>query len=200
MANKISAQAYFDELAPEYEYEGVESALQTNHLVEAKKIFNKYQIIQGSILDLACGTGLLSQVVEGDFQFTGIDISENMLQSAAQRGYRTIHKPLETALSEIPAQSYDFVVCLTALLCIQDIQGILAGMCRIARQGILLTLEEISPEFLEEFPAPAYSHTHLSFPAAKEDYRLFGWQTPKGLDMYIRMIYLSPPHNMRKPT
>ena len=131
--------------------------------------------------------------MDGDFQFTGVDISENMLQSAAQRDYQIIHQPLETALSEIPAQSYDFVVCLTALLCIQDIQEILADMRRIARQGILLTLEEITPAFLEEFPAPAYNHMHLSFPDAKEDYRIFGWQTPKGLDMYIRMIYLNPP-------
>ncbi len=190
MENKISAEAYFDDLAAEYEYEGVESALQTNHLVEAKKIFDTHQIKEGQILDLACGTGLLSLLLEGNFEFTGIDVSEKMLQSAAQRGYKTIHKPLEQGLAEIADQSYDFVTCLTALLCIEDIQPVLNNMKRIARRGILFTLEEITDDFLAEFPASAYNHSHLSFPDAKEDYRVFGWTTPKGLDMYVRMIYL----------
>jgi ubiquinone/menaquinone biosynthesis C-methylase UbiE len=194
MTNKLSAEAYFDELAPEYEYEGVDSALQTSHLVEAKKIFAKYQIKEGTILDLACGTGLLSQALAGHFQFTGMDISERMLDFAAQRGYQTIHKPLEAGLSEIADQSYDFVVCLTALLCIENIQPVLNNMRRIARKGVLFTLEEITAEFLAEFPAPAYNHMHLRFPEAKEEYRVFGWTTPKGLDMYVRMIWLETKH------
>ncbi len=101
MQEKVSVAAYFDDLAADYEYDGVESAVQTGHLIETKKIFEKYQIKEGSILDLACGTGLLSQTVVGNFEFTGIDLSEGMLQSAKQRGYTTIHGSLEDEAAKL---------------------------------------------------------------------------------------------------
>ncbi len=191
MMEKVSAEEYFDDLAQEYECEGVSVALEVGHLVEAKKIFAKYNHTHGSILDLGCGTGLLSEALAGDFEFTGIDISKTMLESAAQRGYKTIHKSLDVGLLEIQDQAYDFVTCLTALLCIENIAPVLHEMRRIARKGILITLEDITDDFVEDFPAVSYNHTHLSFPDAKEDYRVLGWQTPtRGTDIYVRMIYI----------
>jgi ubiquinone/menaquinone biosynthesis C-methylase UbiE len=190
MQEKVSVAAYFDDLAADYEYDGVESAVQTGHLIETKKIFEKYQIKEGSILDLACGTGLLSQTVVGNFEFTGIDLSEGMLQSAKQRGYTTIHGSLEDEAAKLADQSYDFVTCLTALLCIEDIRPLLADMKRIARKGVLITLEDITDDFIKDFPAPSYNHMHLNFPDAKEDYRVFGWTAPTGTDIYVRMIYI----------
>ena len=191
MEKKISAEEYFDDLAQEYECEGVSVALEVGHLVEAKRIFAKYNHKEGSILDLGCGTGLLSEALAGSFEFTGIDISKTMLESAAKRGYTTIHKSLDVGLSEQEDQSYDFVTCLTALLCIENIQPILKDMRRVARKGVLITLEEITDDFIEDFPAVSYDHTHMNFPEATEDYRVLGWQTPtRNTDIYVRMIYI----------
>jgi len=191
MTNKISAEAFFDELAVDYDNYDGEDSLETAHLVETKKIFAKYNHREGSVLDVACGTGLLADSLEGNFEYTGIDISENMLRFAVQRGYQTMRKPIEESLSGIDDLSYDFVVCLSALLCIENIQTILKDFQRIARKAVIISLEDIPDDFIRDFPSDSYNHSHISFPNAREDYRVFGWKTPTtGSNIYIRMIYM----------
>lgn len=191
MTKKISAEEFFDELAINYDHYDDEDALETRHLLEAKKIFEKYNHREGSVLDVGCGTGLLASTLEGNFEYTGIDISQNMLQIAAQRGYKTVHKPIEEYLSGIDDLSYDFVICLSTLLCVENIQAVLEDIRRIVRKALLISLEDITDDFIQEFPAVLHNHSHVSFPDAKEDYRIFGWKTPtKGTEIYVRMVYM----------
>ncbi len=67
------------------------------HLNEAVKIFHRHNYYEGKILDIGCGTGFLSELLEGNFEYTGIDVSAKMLDYAAKRGYKTIQKPIEKA-------------------------------------------------------------------------------------------------------
>ncbi len=61
-----------------------------------------------------------------------------MLEYATKRGYKTIHKPIETALPEINSKSYDFVFCLSSLHCVEDAKTAIEHIYRIARQAILI--------------------------------------------------------------
>ncbi|MDY7005477.1 MAG: methyltransferase domain-containing protein [Cyanobacteriota bacterium] len=111
MVDKISAQEFYDDYSAKYDdMSKARSNLKFHN--EAAKIFHQYNHHQGSILDIGCGTGFLSELLQGNFEYTGIDVSSKILDYAAKRGYKTIHKSIETALPEIDTNSYDLVFCL----------------------------------------------------------------------------------------
>lgn len=56
-----------------------------------KKIFLKYKITRGKILDVGCGLGNLKTALGGTFSYAGIDISEEMLSKAKEKRYDTIY-------------------------------------------------------------------------------------------------------------
>ncbi len=112
MLNKISAEEFYDNYAIKHD-DVAKRKSNANLHNEVSKIFHQHNNNQGSILDIACGTGIISELLQGDFEYTGIDISANMLEDAAKRGYKTIHKSIETALAEVDSHSYDFVFCLS---------------------------------------------------------------------------------------
>ena len=96
-----------------------------------------------------------------------------MLELAAARGYKTIHKPVEDALGEIPDRSYDFVFALSSLLFVEDIHALLVDINRIARKSIVLSLDEVTEEYKQNvalnFSVAVYNHSQVEFPNAKED-------------------------------
>ncbi len=191
MPKKISAEKFYDGFAAQYDDLLKDPKYNAQHLNEAVKIFNRYNHYQGNVLDIGCGTGTLSELLQGDFQFTGIDISDQMLNIAAQRGYKTIHNPLETALAEIDSKSYDFVFCLGSLLCVIDAITAINHMRRIARKSILLSLDETTEEYISNVVVPVYDHSQISIEDALEDYFILGWISPTlGISIRTRMIYI----------
>ncbi len=191
MSKKISAEKFFDNLAATYDEMVKKPDCNGQQLNEAKKVFEKYHHREGSILDVGCGTGLLSDLLEGHFEYTGIDISKEMLQLAAERGYKTIHKPIENALFDIESQSYDCVVSLGSLFCVEDIQPVLKNMRRIARKVLLIALADATEDYIQKFTVQVYNHTSISMPDAIEDYRFLGWISPTtGISLETRMIYV----------
>lgn len=114
-----------------------------------------------------------------------------MLDLASRRGYRTIHKPIEEALSDIPDNSYDFVFALSSLQFVKDINETLSHIERIVRKTILLSLDEITEEYSHEFCVQTYDHSRVVIPNAKEDYTIRGWTSPTtGITIRTRMIYI----------
>ena len=191
MPKKISAEKFYDGFAAQYDDLLKDPKYNAQHLNEAVKIFNRYNHDRGNVLDIGCGTGTLSELLQGDFQFTGIDISDQMLNIAAQRGYKTIHNPLETALAEIDSKSYDFVFCLGSLLCVIDAITAINHMRRIARKSILLSLDETTEEYISNVVVPVYDHSQISIEDALEDYFILGWISPTlGISIRTRMIYI----------
>ncbi len=161
------------------------------HVNEGVKIFHRHNHHHGKILDIGCGTGILSELLQGNFEWTGIDISSNMLDYAAKRGYKTIHKPIETALAEIDTQSFDFVFSLSSLLCVQDAATAIEHIGRIARQTILISLDETTEEYIKNFVVPVYDHSKIKIEDAVEDYFIVGWTSPTlGISIRTRMIYI----------
>ncbi len=191
MPKKISAEKFYNGFAAQYDNLLKDPKYNMQHLNEAAKIFNRYNHDRGNVLDIGCGTGTLSELLQGDFQFTGIDISDQMLNIAAQRGYKTIHNPLETALAEIDSKSYDFVFCLGSLLCVIDAITAINHMRRIARKSILLSLDETTEEYISNVVVPVYDHSQISIEDALEDYFILGWISPTlGISIRTRMIYI----------
>ena len=188
---KISSEEYYDKFALKYDDAINDSQFNVKYISEAVKIFHKYNHDQGSILDLACGTGLLSELLQGNFEYTGIDISSKMLEFAQERGYKTIHKSIETALEKIDSNSYDFVFCLSALLFIKNANTAIENMKRIARKSLLITIDEVTDKYTKNIPISVYNHSQISIVNALEDYFIIGW-TAINLDilMNTRMIYI----------
>ncbi|NES73043.1 MAG: class I SAM-dependent methyltransferase [Okeania sp. SIO2D1] len=190
MTNKISAEEFYDDYAAKYD-DVAKRKSNANLHNEMLKIFQKYNHHQGSILDIACGTGLLSELLQGNFEYTGIDISDKMLDYAAKRGYKTIHKPIETALSEIDSQSYDLVFCLSSLHFVEDAKTAIEHIYRIARQAIIISLDEMTEEYIKNFVVPVYDHSKIAIKSAIEDYFIIGWtSSSQGVDIRTRMIYI----------
>ena len=191
MVNKISAEEFYDDFAPNYDDVLKDPKCNAQHVYEAAKIFHQYNYHQGSILDIGCGTGFLSELLEGNFEYTGIDVSANMLEYSAKRGYQTIHKPIETALPKIDTQSYDFVFCLGALLFVEDAQKAIEHIYRIARKAILISLDETTEEYIKNFAVLVYDHSKITIKNAIEDYLIIGWtSTTTGISIRTRMIYI----------
>lgn len=198
MSNKISAEDFYNKFAVSYDETLKNPDCNARQVYEGKNIFAKYhhQEREGRILDIGCGTGFLSQLLEGNFEYTGIDISQEMLQIAAQRGYRTIHGRIEECLVELDSQSYDFVFSLSSLLFVEDIQAALKELHRIARKAVILSLDNTTEEYIKNFAVTVYNHSQIAFPNAKEDYWILGWTSPTlGIPIYTRMIYEIPRSN-----
>lgn len=190
MLTKISAEEFYDKFAESYDDTAKSPKVNAQHMNEAVKIFHTSNYHQGSILDIACGTGSLSELLQGDFEYTGIDISAKMLDIAAQRGYKIIHKTIETALAEIETQSFDFVFCLSSLQYIEDAATAIEHMRRIARKTILITLDEMTEEH-NKHPLSTYNHSKILIEDATEDYFIIGWTSPSlEIPVRTRMIYI----------
>ncbi|NEQ86876.1 MAG: class I SAM-dependent methyltransferase, partial [Moorea sp. SIO2I5] len=170
MSKKKAAEDYYDKFAAKYDEVLKQPSSNVEYVNEAVKIFHRHNHHQGSVLDIACGTGVLSELLQGDFDYTGIDISSKMLDYAAKRGYKTIHKPIETALTEIDSQSYDFVFCLSSLLFVKDVATAITQMNRIARQKNIFSLDETTEEYIQKVPIPVYDHSKIAIDNAMEDY------------------------------
>ena len=192
MSAKVSPEEYYDKFASTYDATTKNPIAQFMYVKEAAQIFHKHNSCPyGSILDLGCGTGLISELLPEELEYTGIDVSEKMLDYAFQRGYKTIHKPIEKALPEIPDYSYDFVFALSCLLFVEDIDSALMHINRIARKAILLSLDNITEEYLRSAPSMAYNHSQIPISNAKEDYFIRAWTSPTtGIPIQTRMIYL----------
>jgi len=191
MTNKISVAQFYDNFSVNYDETIKKPKSNVKYLNEAVKIFHQYNHYQGNILDIGCGTGLLSELLPGDFKYTGIDISAKMLDYAAKRGYKTIHKPIEKALPEIDSQSYDFVLSLSSLLFLEDAKTAIDHIYRIARQAILITFDEVTDEYLKSSVLQSYDHSKMAIENAIEDYFILGWfSSSQGIPIRTRMIYI----------
>ncbi|MGK7885618.1 MAG: class I SAM-dependent methyltransferase [Crocosphaera sp.] len=193
MLNKITPKDFYDSFASTYDATLDNSEVNACHLKEAAKIFQRHNTnIHGTVLDIGCGTGLLKDLFqEREFDYTGIDVSQKMLQYASSRGYRTIHEPVEVALPKIQDQSYDFVFALSSLLFVEDIHSILLHVDRIARQSILLSLDQLTDDYIRDVSLIAYNHSKVEISNAKEDYLIRGWTSPTtGITIQTRMIYI----------
>jgi len=94
---------------------------------------------ESSVLDLGCGHGeLLHRLREtGLRKLTGVELDEKAIVSCSRLGLDVVHADLNRHLDPFTDQSYDTVVLSRTLQSVLDVEGLLAEMIRVGRQGIV---------------------------------------------------------------
>lgn len=92
----------------------------TDGLYPSEWFFLKHLLVEGiTILDIGCALGGLASVLSehlARFEYTGVDISKNMIERAKQKyPDRSFYVIEEADLSALPNERFDLVVCLGIL-------------------------------------------------------------------------------------
>jgi len=100
------------------------------------------------ILDVGCGTGLVSEVLKqrGTYHVDGIDISPVSLKLAEERG--TYEKLICHDLQKHPLpcrdNDYDAAISVGVLTYIEDLESLFRDLCRCVREGGVIAFTERS--------------------------------------------------------
>lgn len=96
------------------------------------------------VLDISCGTGLVSlpiaEIVQPGGEATGVDLSKEMIRQAQSRaenkGIENIcFKQMDAESLELPADSFDVVICSLGLMYFPHPQKALQEMYRVLKPG-----------------------------------------------------------------
>jgi ubiquinone/menaquinone biosynthesis C-methylase UbiE len=189
---RMSLNDLYDKLADAYEDLVASPEVDSQLTKKVSEVFNKYEIKEGTILDLGCGPGNLKNDLEGTFVFTGVDPSRKMLEQAEKKHYQIIEGKIEDVLQKIPDNAYDYVVAVGCLLFIEDVLKALSEIDRVARKAWVVSLDDITERyarsFLERAQAPAYNHSKIEVSGATEDIHFDSWKA-KGEQMTSRLIF-----------
>ena len=183
---------FYDKISSKYEELITSPQVNAQLTSNLKNVFSKYKIFNGTILDVGCGPGNLKSVLGNEFIYTGIDISNEMLLKAKEKGYETIYGKIEELLSKIPSKSFDYIVSLSALLFVKDINSVFIEFDRISKKGWIATLADITPNYSKYFPIdePIYNHSKIDLSGFKEDFYLPPWVSlTTGDKIRERMIF-----------
>lgn len=174
------AKDFYNQVSDKYEKWFEAPEYRVEYLNHAKKIFTKYNIHNGSILDVGCGPGNLKTTLGNGFIYTGIDVSEKMLNLAKEKGYEIILGNMEEELPKLKSKSFDYAVSLSALHFTKDIQCIISEFERIARRGWMATLEEITDNYIKNLAVKErmYDHSQMKIPNTAEDIFFPAWVSP----------------------
>ena len=161
-STKITPEEFYDNFAKDYDLTVNGAKVNAQNTSEAVKLFHKHNPgISSNVLDIGCGTGLLRDFLGKEFEYTGIDVSGSMLEYASQRGYKVMHKKVEDALPQISDLSYDFVFALSSLQFVRDISFCLSHINRIARKSIVLSLDDLTEDFLHRSKMECYNYSQI---------------------------------------
>jgi ubiquinone/menaquinone biosynthesis C-methylase UbiE len=184
----------YDELAPYYDF-NCSTAVDAQDLLKVRDLISRHGITNGTILDVGCGTGMLKEVLGDGFVFTGVDESSSMLEKAEARQYNTLPGSMETVLPKIASKSFDYVVAVSSVMFVQDVYWVLEEFRRIARHGVVVTLDDITPKWIQEFGCQAYNHTKIKLDNLTEDIYFYAWHSlTTGETINARLIFERTSH------
>ncbi len=190
----MKTKDFYNKISADYENLINSPGVDAKLLDKALEIFSKHGIVSGEILDVGCGPGNLKTFLGEGFNYTGIDLSDKMLEIAKSRGYKTIEGKIEEILPTMEDKSFDYVIAVSSLHFVEDIKFVLAQFERIARKGYLASLDVITEQYKQGFRTvcddPVYDHSKTQIEGLAEDVTFPGWISPRGPEtMYIRMVF-----------
>jgi SAM-dependent methyltransferase len=101
----------------------------------------------GLLLDVGCGTGgFTAALAERGWDVTGVDISEDMLRRARERGVRTV----QADATSLPFEdaSFDAAVSVLTNTDLDDLSAVVAEIVRVLRPGTPLVYLAVHPCFV----------------------------------------------------
>ncbi|MEJ8473247.1 class I SAM-dependent DNA methyltransferase [Roseibium algae] len=113
---------------------------------EAAALIVPHLVSEATILDVGCGTGLVSEALgkHGSFHIHGIDLSEVSLKQAEARG--TYDQLLCHNMDNLPLplglDAYDAALSVGVLTYIEDAEPLLRDLCRCVRSGGVITFTQ----------------------------------------------------------
>ena len=117
-----------------------------------------------SVLDLGCGKGgLLARLRQRENnRVLGVEINEQYVVQAIQRGIDVVQADLNTGLGTFGDDQFDFVVLSKTLQTIKDVEVVLDEMLRVGTRGIVsfpnLGYHEHRRRLSEKGRAPQFHH------------------------------------------
>jgi methionine biosynthesis protein MetW len=94
---------------------------------------------ESHVLDLGCGDGVMLEYLQTDKKCLGygIEIDDAKIPACVGRNVSVIQRDLEAGLSIFPDNSFDTVLCLSALQMMKNVEGILRDIARVGREAIV---------------------------------------------------------------
>lgn len=91
------------------------------------------------VLDLGCGNGVMLDYLQSDKQCHGygIEIDDAQILESTKRGVNVIQQDMEKGLAIFADDTFDSVLCLSALQMMVNVEGILLDIARVGRQAIV---------------------------------------------------------------
>ena len=141
MIDKRDVQAFFDRLAPDWD-----AGMVRNEAVIAR-ILDNAGVCEGcTVLDVACGTGVLfgDYVKRGAARVTAVDLSPEMAARAAEKaagtGIEVVCGDVETDVQVQESAPYDVVMVYNAFPHFPDPAGLIRRLSGLLRPGGRLSI------------------------------------------------------------
>ena len=114
--NDIKLKKVYKEWASKYDFDN-DNKLGTVSQPKSVQLLSSHVKDKATkIIDIGCGTGLVGKYLQehGFNNFDGLDISDEMLQIASQRGYQKLYSGSLNKKLPIDDNVYDCVMCVDA--------------------------------------------------------------------------------------
>jgi len=128
----------------------------------------------GEVLDMGCGDGHISQLLEqfitGTRRWTGVDIDEEELRLAAKRSFYERVLTTDSAVTSLPANSFDVAFSNSVLEHVHDLGPVLEVVARTVRPGGKFMFTVPSEYFEESIDSPSALRRSLLGVKDREEY------------------------------
>ena len=112
--NDIKLKKVYKEWASKYDFDNDNKLGTVSQPKSVQLLSSHVKDKAAKIIDIGCGTGLVGKYLQahGFKNFDGLDISNEMLQIASQRGYQKLYSGSLNETLPIADGSYDCVMCV----------------------------------------------------------------------------------------
>lgn len=91
------------------------------------------------VLDLGCGDGVMLNYLQTDKHCSGygVEIDDDKIPVCIDRGVAVIQQDLEAGLAMFADNTFDTVLCLSALQMMKNVESVLRDISRVGREAIV---------------------------------------------------------------
>lgn len=108
--------------------------------LRADLAFIAHWVRDGShVLDLGCGDGVMLDYLQTGKRCSGygVEIDDDKIPACIERNVCVIQQDLEAGLAIFADNTFDTVLCLSALQMMKNVEGILRDITRVGREAIV---------------------------------------------------------------